>query len=979
MKNPVTAAMRALRSIFSRSSSHTPAKVKDTDSASGEMKESAPAILSADGGLNQEAERPNFRTELANGGKIGLTLATLVGFVGDLMEPLAAFNFYLLLGALVAVPFCATCLGFLAEEERVNWKRLFPHQLLVFSCYSLICLFVWYGLGLLAGEKDRGAIASNLPFVAKLQESILGLQESVEELHKDTTQLKKDSAEIKEKTSAIKDDTAAIKQDSKAIKTATESTAKTVKNVDRTLSTIAKEVQGIGKLGDLIADPTTKFDFLHNANAYHKRNNHSSARDSYLKYFDLETADFVDSYSGYWELLNSEFAGEPQAKSLFQQLLKSRPDSLAGNMILLAADPSDEASARILSLYQSHPDFLPVFPLLATRMPSKTLYDLQRIAEVRQAYLKKGGFATARKFLLRPDDGNSPWVAILKRFGEGKSFDVSRFVSVNTFGDENIQLLEIQIRDTLPPRSMSLRFPNGKVVTVPMGAANPAGADSLSLIFELSRGQEGRFRFDPRSPNDRRIYQHCGTLYGLSTKPVDVTLAIVDSKGRPFTFPTPLPLGYPNFSIEVVAPEFFARVKLPKLQITPAQYLSACSISLNKEGPYIPVAEHMNVPTLREIPLEYITGLPLKPGRYSIWVKGTTDRGTQLEPELLTLELPPGLPGLTGKLAPGRPTPPKSKADYQWKFEATSVLTLSADGRWLAAVGNASNRNYAAVTVVDTNDGTLVKTLDFGRGVTTVAFSPDGKWLAAASSRERGRILDNTSQEVVVTILNVSTGAKTELKSRPDPTFVLAFSPDGKRLAAGQRDPQRKSLVRLWELSSGEETTTLTGLSAQQITCLAFSRDGRLLAASNGKSYGNGNIGIWEFPSDKRKESFRGEPQGSDQLLFSPDSELLLVSSAGHNLPSVRLWDLQTGEDLAAQFSTRGESALAFAANDTPIMARVNERTASVWNVKTGNKILEVLHRGRPSVGPSIWKIALSPDGKRLYAGGNIIRVWNIK
>ncbi len=56
----------------------------------------------------------------------------------------------------------------------------------------------------------------------------------------------------------------------------------------------------------------------------------------------------------------------------------------------------------------------------------------------------------------------------------------------------------------------------------------------------------------------------------------------------------------------------------------------------------------------------------------------------------------------------------------------------------------------------------------------------------------------------------------------------MNFSPDGKRLATGQPDGQ----VKVWDLTTGQETLTLKGHTGQ-VTGLEFSPDGhRLISAS---------------------------------------------------------------------------------------------------------------------------------------------------
>jgi WD40 repeat protein len=73
---------------------------------------------------------------------------------------------------------------------------------------------------------------------------------------------------------------------------------------------------------------------------------------------------------------------------------------------------------------------------------------------------------------------------------------------------------------------------------------------------------------------------------------------------------------------------------------------------------------------------------------------------------------------------------------------------------------------------------------------------------------------------------------------------TIAFSPDGKILAsAGRNLSGEKSYhtIKLWNVSTGEEMTTLTGHS-NSVTSLAFSADGKFLVSGGEDNL----IKIWQ-------------------------------------------------------------------------------------------------------------------------------------
>jgi WD40 repeat protein len=119
--------------------------------------------------------------------------------------------------------------------------------------------------------------------------------------------------------------------------------------------------------------------------------------------------------------------------------------------------------------------------------------------------------------------------------------------------------------------------------------------------------------------------------------------------------------------------------------------------------------------------------------------------------------------------------------------------------------------------------------------VYSVAFSPDGKWLALGSGDHTVRIWD------------LETGSR-ELSSLTGPASrcwakhtgwvrSVTFSPDGRYVLSGSDD----GTVRIWDLKTGQTVATLQTSVGSRIFCIVVSPKGDMIIAGMSK----GTIYIW--------------------------------------------------------------------------------------------------------------------------------------
>jgi RNA polymerase sigma factor (sigma-70 family) len=116
---------------------------------------------------------------------------------------------------------------------------------------------------------------------------------------------------------------------------------------------------------------------------------------------------------------------------------------------------------------------------------------------------------------------------------------------------------------------------------------------------------------------------------------------------------------------------------------------------------------------------------------------------------------------------------------------------------------------------------------DARAGISSVAFSPDGKLVLAGC-------MDN-----VLRVFELSTGKERKLEGHTQQLLGAVFTPDGKRILSGSYD----HTVRLWDVDSGKEVCRFLG-HTNWVWGVAVSSDGKLgLSGSLDKT-----VRLWKLP-----------------------------------------------------------------------------------------------------------------------------------
>jgi len=184
------------------------------------------------------------------------------------------------------------------------------------------------------------------------------------------------------------------------------------------------------------------------------------------------------------------------------------------------------------------------------------------------------------------------------------------------------------------------------------------------------------------------------------------------------------------------------------------------------------------------------------------------------------------------------------------------------------------------VQVWDVATGKELRRLDHGAAggaadrVMGMVFAPDGKRIATSA---RGHGLWLWDPATGRQLARIDVGLTT--------TEILAFSPDGKTLAAGS-----DSVIRLWDTASGKEMApppvTSPGIYNQSLAS-------RALVVAQG--HADGSISVIDQKSGKEVRHLEGHKNGLHSLVLSPDGKT--VAASFYSRVS-RLYDVSTGKVL---------------------------------------------------------------------------------
>lgn len=216
--------------------------------------------------------------------------------------------------------------------------------------------------------------------------------------------------------------------------------------------------------------------------------------------------------------------------------------------------------------------------------------------------------------------------------------------------------------------------------------------------------------------------------------------------------------------------------------------------------------------------------------------------------------------------------------------------------------------------------------------VTEIAFSPNGRYLAAAAWNHPARVWDVEKRESIT----LSTHGL---------VHAIDFSPNSAYVATGSGD----GVTAVWEASGG-------GLVAE------FQQDpisrGQIVVRADGSTR----------PDDPRTVQ---QPGGVNHLAFSADGRYLASASDDK---TARIWDLEARQEVGRFTHDSSVHAVAFSDDGARLASASHDNTARLWDIVTGREIARITHNA------GVDKVALSSDGRFMASasGDHSVRLLQI-
>jgi WD40 repeat protein len=297
---------------------------------------------------------------------------------------------------------------------------------------------------------------------------------------------------------------------------------------------------------------------------------------------------------------------------------------------------------------------------------------------------------------------------------------------------------------------------------------------------------------------------------------------------------------------------------------------------------------------------------------------------------------------------------------------ATTDVAYAPDGRTIVTgetVNCDENPPPEQLVLRRASDGSILRRSSVIPGGRLIGFTPDGRFVLAASGERTSYLLDARTFARVRTFRVSGAGAVSPVSA----------------LAAFGRDDGSVKLVNLRTGAVRPMDRRATG----KVIDVGFSRDGRVLATTSD----DGSVDVWDVPEAALRETFSGHAGAAVGPVFSPDGTTLYTASLDG---SAIAWDVRGTRRLGRPFRFAGSpaggagplprhggaGAVSVSPDNSLFVTSPRPNRVTLWRARDLTIVAEL----RGPCGP-VESLAFSHDGRLVAATGDGHRtvVWNVR